>query len=178
MKLQMKAKIASIHNKIEITDEHKRAVYHIKSKVLSVHDMTYLTRADGEEVATITRKVVSLHDTHFIEMSSGMTVELSSELLHLTKDVLNIEALGWRLEGDLIQHDYRLVDLDDGGRVLAQTHRKWLTLHNTYMIEIIAEESMDLIVAVLVALDKIVADRERVKRGSSASSAQGNAPQE
>jgi len=177
MKLRMKAKIASIHNKIEVTDEHKRAVYHIKSKLLSIHDVTYLTRADGEEVATITRKVVSLHDTHFIEMSSGMTIELSSELLHLTKDVLNIEALGWQLVGDLVQHDYRLVDMDDGGRVLAQTHRKWLTLHNTYEIEIMAEESVDLIVAVLVALDKIVEDREQVKRGSSAPSGQENVPQ-
>jgi len=174
MKLQMKAKLASIHNKIEIMDEHKRAVYHVQSKVLSLHDVTYLTRANGDEVATITRKVVSLHDTHFIEMSSGMTVELNSELLHLTKDVLNIEALGWQLVGDLIQHDYRLVDLDDGGRVLAQAHRKWLTLHNTYEIEVMVEESMDLIIAVLVALDKIVEDRERVKRGSSAPSAQGD----
>lgn len=170
MKLRMKAKIASIHHKLEVTDEHKRPVYHIKSKVFSLHDVTYLTRADGEEVATITRKVASLHDTHFIELSGGMTVELSAELFYLTKDVLNIEALGWQLEGDLIQHDYRLVEMDTE-RTLARTHRKWLTLHNTYEIEILAEEKADVIVAVLVALDKIVEDRERVRRGASPSSA-------
>lgn len=168
MKLYMKAKIVSIHNKIEITDENKNPVYHIQSKVLSLHNVTYLRDADGGDVATISRRVVSLHDTHFIEMRDGRTVELRSELLHLVKDVLDIEALGWRLEGNLIQHDYRLVDAQ--GRLLAQTHRKWLTLHNTYELEILDEENMDLIVAVLVALDKIVMDREQMTRSPSSPS--------
>lgn len=167
MKLQMKAKIASIHNKIEVVDEQKRPVYHIQGKIFSIHDVTCLRKANGEEVATITRKVVSLHNTHLIEMRDGRTIELQSELLHLTKDVLNIEALGWQFVGDIVQHNYRLVDVDDEGRLLAQTHRKWVTLHNTYEIEILDEENMDLIVAVLVALDKIVGDRERVERDSS-----------
>lgn len=160
MKLCMKAKIASIHDKIEITDENKIPVYHIQSKLLSAHNMTYLRDADGGEVATITRKMVSLHNTHLIEMSDGRTVELHSELLHMTKDVLDIEELGWQLVGNVVQHDYRLMDSE--GRLLAQTHRKWMSLHNTYEIEIVDEENMDLIVAVLVTLDKIVADQERV----------------
>ena len=178
MKLWMKAKIASIHNKIDITDENKTPVYHVQSKVLSIHNVTYLKRANGEEVATITCKVVSLHETHLIEMRSGQTVELRSELFHATKDVLDIEALGWQLVGDLVQHNYRLIDVDDEGRLLARTHRKWLSLHNTYEVEIMEEESADLIVAVLVALDKIVCDREQVIRGSSAgSTAQGSSSQ-
>lgn len=160
MKLQMKAKIASIHNKIKILDEHGTPVYHVQSKVISIHNTTYLTDADGDEVAKITAKVVSLHDTHLIEMRDGTAVELQSELFHLTKDVLNIDALGWQILGDVVQHNYQLVD--ERGQILARTHRKWMTLHNTYEIEVVDEEQMDLIVAVLVALDKIVMDRQRV----------------
>ena len=141
-------------------------------------EATYLKRAHGEEVATITCKVVSLHDTHLIEMKNGQTVELRSELLHATKDVLDIEALGWQLVGDLVQHNYRLADVNDEGRLLAQTHRRWLSLHNTYEIEILDEARADLIVAVLVALDKIVEDRERVMRSPSAASVQGSSAQE
>lgn len=163
MKLYMKAKVASIHNKIEITNEAKEPVYHIQSKALSIHNATYLRDAQGEDVATITGKMVSLHDTHRIEMRDGRTVELRAELLHLTRDVLDVEALGWRLEGDVVRHNYQLVD--SKGQVLARSHRKWITLHNAYELEIVDEENMDLIVAVLVALDKIVGDRERVMRG-------------
>lgn len=176
MKLYMKAKIASIHDKIEITDENKNPVYHIQSKLLSVHNVTYLRDANGTDVATITRKVVSLHDTHVIEMSDGRTVELRSELLHIVKDVLDITELGWQLQGNLGLHDYRLVDGE--GHLLAQTHRKWMSLHNTYEIEIVDEENMDLIVAVLVTLDKMVGDRERTVRNSSAPSVPSGGAQE
>ena len=158
MKLQMKAKIASIHDKIDITDENGNKLYHIQSKVLSIHNVTYLTRASGEEIAKISRKVVSLHDTHFIEMAGGPTIELQSELFHITKDVMNIDALGWQLLGDVVQHNYRL--MDQQGHLLAETHKKWITLHNTYEIEIVDEAQMDLIVAVLVTMDKIITDRQ------------------
>ena len=164
MKLKMKAKIASIHNKIEITGEDGNALYHIRSKALSLHDVTHLTDGEGQEIAVITRRPVSLHDTHIIELADGTEIELRYELLHLTKDVLDIEALGWQLTGDLVQHNYQLTD--NRGQLLAQTHRKWLSLHNTCEVDIVDEERMDLIVAVLVALDKIVGDRERTMAAS------------
>lgn len=164
MKLKMRAKIASIHNKIEITDEDGNPVYHIHGKVFSLHDTTFLTDAGGGDIATITRRVVSLHDTHLIVLNDGTEIELCSELLHLTKDVLDIEALGWQLTGDIVQHNYQLTD--DQGQLLAQTHRKWISLHDTYEVDIVDEERMDLIVAVLVALDKIVGDRQRVVSAS------------
>lgn len=160
MKLKMKAKIASIHNKISITDEEGNLVYQVHSKVFSLHNVTYLADGEGEEIAVITRKPVSMHDVHTIQLVDGTEIELRTELLHLTKDVLNIEALGWQLTGDLTQHDYQLTD--DQGQLLAQTHRKWLSLHDTYEVDIVDEERMDLIVAVLVALDKLVAERQRV----------------
>lgn len=40
------------------------------------------------------------------------------------------------------------------------------SLHDTYEMDIVDEGRMDLIVAVLVALDKIVADRQRVVSAS------------
>lgn len=168
MKLQMKSKIASIHNKIEITDEEKNPVYHIQSKVISIHNMTYLTRADGTEVATISRKVVSAHETHTIEMSDGRQIELRTELLHMAKDILDLDELGWQIQGNLAQHDYRLVDAANGEKLLAQTHKKWLSIHNTYEIEVFDEEEMDLVVAVLVTLDKILTDRQMTKASMNA----------
>ena len=164
MKLKMKAKIASIHNKISITDEEGGLVSQVHSKVFSLHNVTYLTDGEGEEIAVITRKPVSMHDVHTIQLVDGTEIELRTELLHLTRDVLDIEALGWQLTGNLLQHDYQLKD--DQGQLLAQTHRKWLSLHDTYEVDVVDEERMDLIVAVLVALDKIMADRQLVANAS------------
>lgn len=164
MKLHMKSKLASIHDKITVTDDGGNALYHIQSKLFSLHNVTYLTDGSGQEIAVITRKPVSMHDVHTIQLLDGTEIELRTELLHLTKDVLDIDALGWQLTGDLLQHDYQL--MDDQGQLLAKTHRKWLSLHNTYEVEVADEERMDLIVAVLVTLDKIVEDRQRVAAAS------------
>lgn len=158
MKLQIKSKLASIHDKMDITNENGEKMYHVQSKVFSIHNFTYLTRATGEEVAKISRKVVSVHDTHYIEMNGGPTIELKEELFHLTKDVLNIDALGWQLLGDIVQHDYRLVD--GQGTLLAETRRKWVTVHNTYEVDVLDEDNMDLIAAILVTLDKIVTEHQ------------------
>lgn len=164
MKLKLKAKLFSIHSKISITDEGGNVMYQVHSKVFSLHDVTYLEDGLGKEVAVITRKAVSIHDSHTVRMADGTEVELRSELLHLVKDVLDIEALGWQLTGNLLQHDYQLMDGE--GQLLAQAHRKWISLHDTYMVEIVDEERMDLIVAVLVALNKIMGDRRRVASAS------------
>lgn len=171
MKLRMKSKIASLHSKIEITDDDGKALYHVHSKVFSLHNVTFIARANGDEVATITRKPVSLHETHFIEMADGTAVEIRTELWHATKDVLNIDDLGWYLIGDLVQHNYRL--MDEQGQMLAQAHRKWMSLHNTYEVEIEDEDRADKIVAVLIALDKIVEDRQRTMLAPSGDSEPG-----
>lgn len=160
MKLKMKAKLIGIHNKISITDEKENVVYQVHSEVFFLHNVTYLTDAEGEEIAAITRKPISMHDVHTIQLVDGTEIELRSELLHLVTDVLDIEALGWQLTGSLLQHDYQLKD--DQGQLLAQTNRKWLSSDDTYELDIVDQERTDLIVAVLVALDKIMADQQQM----------------
>ena len=160
MKLRIKSKIASAHRKMEITGSGGQVLYRVHSKVVSLHGTTFLTRENGDEVAVITASPMSLRDTHRIEMADGSIVDIRTELLHLTKDVLGIDALGWYLSGDLVQHNYKLMDSE--GRILAQAHRKWMSLHNTYELEVEDESQLDSIMAVLVALERIVEDRQRV----------------
>ena len=114
MKLRIKSKIASAHRKMEITGSGGQVLYRVHSKVVSLHGTTFLTRENGDEVAVITASPMSLRDTHRIEMADGSIVDIRTELLHLTKDVLDIDALGWYLSGDLVQHNYKL--MGSGGR--------------------------------------------------------------
>lgn len=160
MKLRMRSKTASLHRRAWVLDGRGNALYQIHSKLASLHDTTFVERANGDPVATISRSPVSLHETHLLEMEDGTAVQLRAQLLHLTKDVLDIEELGWHLVGNLVQHDYWLMDRD--GQMLAQAHRKWMSLHNTYEIEVEDESQLDSIIAVVAALDRIVEERRRV----------------
>lgn len=157
MNLHMKSKVFSIHGKMEILDEEENIVYTVESKAISIHNKTYVHNAEGKEIAYISRKPVSLHETHFVEMSDGQNFELRTEWLHIVQDIINIDELGWKLHGDFLKHDYEVLDAQD--RVIASTHMKWFSIHQIYYINIMDDSKMDTIIALCVALERIIQDR-------------------
>lgn len=173
MKLNLRAKPAKIRSKIEITDEEGNAMYYIQNKAFSFHDTAYLLDADGEGIATITRSALSFYNTHLIVLSGGTTIELRPKRLGMVKSGLDIADLGWRFAGDFAQQSYQLTD--DRGQMLARVHKKRVPHHNGYEVEVLDEERMDLIVAVLAALDKMTADRSGTEEVSSGTPGQDDA---
>ena len=168
MLLHTKARIMSIHDKVEVLDEADQVVYSAESKVLSIHHATTVRDAQGREVAKITQKPLSLHETHDIEMASGEKIELRTELFHVMKDVIDLEGLGWRLHGDILEHDYEI--LDQRGQAIASAHHKWVSVHDVYYIDVMDESQMDKIVCVYLALEQIIRMRE-LQRANAAGGA-------
>lgn len=175
MNLHMQSKVFSLHGRMDVLDEAENAVYTIESKPISLHNKTYVRNAAGDEVAYISRKAISLHETHYVEMSDGLNFELRTELFHITKDIIDIEGLGWKLQGDFFQHDYQILDEND--RPLAATHVKWFSIHNVYFIDIFDDAKADVIIALYVALERIIQDRAaNASASSAANSSASSAP--
>ena len=59
MLLHTKAKMLSIHDKVEVLNEADEVVYSAESKVLSIHHATTVRDGQGREVAKITQKPIS-----------------------------------------------------------------------------------------------------------------------
>lgn len=159
MLLHTKSKMLSLHQKIEILNENNAAVYHVESKVVSIHNTTYIYDAHKRQIAVIKRKPVSMHETHTLEMASGEVIEISTDWFHLMDDVIRIDSLGWQLHGDVLQHNYELID--EHGQTAATTHHKWVSLHDVYYINVLNERELDRIVCIYVMLEKIIRDREQ-----------------
>ena len=170
MLLHSKSKMFSLHQKMEIMDEADQVVYTVESKVLTIHNTTYVHNAQGDEVAVITNKPVSLHETHEIRMASGEQFEMRTELMHLMDDVIDLDGIGWQLRGDMLQHNYQI--LNERGEMIATTHQKWVSVHDVYFIDVLDEGQVDKIVSVYVALEKIIRARE-LRRENEASAAGG-----
>ncbi|MBQ3411991.1 MAG: LURP-one-related family protein [Oscillospiraceae bacterium] len=158
----------SFRHHIEITDEAENLVYDSTSKFLSFRDKTDITRADGTPVAHIEKKILSLHQRHFVTMADGTEFELSTELLHLIKDIINIEGLGWQIRGNILQMNFEL--LDGNENIIAVIGQKFLSLHDKYSIDIYQPQYEETIIAILVCLQHIVNDREAASSASSSSS--------
>ena len=161
-------KVFTLHHKIDITDDREQVVYQAWSKFFSLRDKTDITDAAGNQVAHIERKIFTIHQRHFVTMADGLQFELSTELLHLIKDVTNIVGLGWQLRGNIIGLNFELYDRD--GSVIAVIGQKMLSLHDKYCVDIYKPEQEAVVVAILVTLQHMIRDREAAASSSSSSS--------
>lgn len=161
-------KVFTLHHQINITDDREQVVYQAWSKFFSLRDKTDITDAAGNQVAHIERKIFTIHQRHFVTMADGLQFELSTELLHLIKDVTNIVGLGWQLRGNIIGLNFELYDRD--GSVIAVIGQKMLSLHDKYCVDIYRPEQEAVVVAILVTLQHMIRDREAAASSSSSSS--------
>lgn len=161
-------KVLTLHHKMEITDEAGSVVYRSESAFPSIHDKTDVTDASGHVVAHIERKLLSLHERHFVTMDDGTAFELSNELFHIIKDVTNIEGLGWKLLGNILGLNFELYD--ESGEIIAVISQKMLSLHDKYCVDIYKPECEKTVVAILVTLQHMMADRANSSAGASSSS--------
>ena len=161
-------KVFTLHHQIDITDDREQVVYQAWSKFFSLRDKTDITDAAGNQVAHIERKIFTIHQRHFVTMADGLQFELSTELLHLIKDVTNIVGLGWQLRGNIIGLNFELYDRD--GSVIAVIGQKLFSIHDKYCVDIYQPEQEAVVVAILVTLQHMIRDREAAASSSSSSS--------
>lgn len=169
--LYTSAKLASIHQQIDIFDEHEEVVYQTSSKIFSLRGKTDIFDTLGNLVAHIERKLFSLHEIHYITMANGRQFTLSNELFHIVDDITNIEELGWQLRGNILALNFVLVDQYE--QPIAAIGQKILSIHNKFSIDLYQPEYEHEVVAIVIALQKMLQQRE-ANNAVSSSSASSN----
>mgnify|MGYP004494035091 FL=1 len=167
--LFISTEVFSLHQATEVTDANEQVVYYSNSKFLSFVDDTTVFDAKGNEVSNITRKMFSFHGRHYIAMHDGTSFELSNELFHLIKDITNIEGLGWKITGNVLQLNFLLSDEND--HPIAYVCQKAFSLHDKYSIDIYDVSKEKEIITIVIALQHMIRDRNASSNASSSSSA-------
>ena len=162
------SKVFTLHKATEITDAHENVVYRSWTRFPSLHDKTDVTDSSGAQVAHIERKILTLHERHFVTMADGRQFELSNELWHIVRDVTNIEGLGWTLRGNIAELNFELYD--EAGQIIANISQKFLSLHDKYCVDIYQADKEKTVVAILVALQHMIRDRQALRSSSGSSS--------
>ena len=167
-------KVFTLHHHIDITNGMGEVVYEANTKFPSIHDKTDIIQAGGRHVAHIERKLMTFHQRHFVTMADGTGFEMTNELFHLVKDIINIKGLGWQIRGNIAGLNFELYD--ENGEIIAVIGQKMLSIHDKYCIDIYRTEYQDTIVTILVTLQHMIKDREAASTHSSSggSSSSGN----
>lgn len=149
--------LGDLHRRIDITDAEGDLKYYTQSSIIAIKGKTDIMDPAGNVVAHLEKRPVSLHEKHFVTMADGRNFTLSNELFHIVKDVTNIEGLGWQLRGNIIGLTFNL--LDEFGQPVATVGKKMVSVHDKYCIDIYQPDQEQVVVAIVIQLEKMLEAR-------------------
>jgi len=153
----------SIGDDFDVLDEHGNKIFHVDGKVLSLRDKVVIEDLSGTEVASVHRQLVALRPTYEIRIGGEKAAEVRKRLFTPFRDKFTIDVPGpedLTMKGDLLDHEY-VIERD--GRDVAAVSKRWLTIRDTYAVQVEAGEDALLIIASVLALDLALERAEKKK---------------
>ena len=153
----------SIGDDFDVLDEHGTKLLHVDGKVLSARNKVVIEDLSGTEVASVHRHLVSLRPTYEIRIGGEKAAEVKKKLFTPFREKFTIDVPGpddLEMKGDLLDHEYVI---ERGGRDVASVSKRWLTIRDTYAVQIEAGEEPLLIIGAVLALD-LALEREEKKK--------------
>lgn len=157
--LFLQTEMLTIHQRSSITDINSSIRYSIETDFPSMHDHTCIYDTNGKLISDFSCALFSMHDRHTITMNDGTSFDLTSELFHMFTTVINIDAFGWRLEGDFVNLNFSIKDSHD--QVIAVICQKMFSMHDRYCIDIYNPYYTNEIVTVVIVLQHIIRRRSQ-----------------
>lgn len=153
-KLYMKQKVLSVVDKFTVKNEFEEDIYQVEGdfivvggKKLHIKDML------GNELACVKQKFISLLPKFFVLVNDEQVAEINKKFT-LFKAKYTIDGLGWEAKGSFMDHDYSISD--DKGEVV-HIHKAWISWGDSYELEIRDEVDVVLVLAVVLAIDCVMA---------------------
>ncbi len=159
MRYVIREKFFHITEDSTITDDAGRAVFQVNGKLFSIHYRLSIRDLNGNEVAAINRRLIALTPTYEITRGDQELAEVRKKIFSPFIDRYTVDVPGpddLEVTGSLFEHEYTM---RRGGQVLATVSKQWMTLTETYGIDIALGQDDVLILATVLALD-LAEDRE------------------
>ncbi len=160
MRYVIRERLIRLGEDSDITDEQGQPVYHVDGKVLTLHNTLIIRNLEGAEVAKVERQLIALRPTYRISRPGMEQTAVRKRLFSLFVDRFTIDVPGpddLHVTGSLFEHEYKI---DRDGRTVATVSKRWISLTETYGVDIAEGEDDLLILTSVLALD-LAQDRER-----------------
>ncbi len=160
MRYQIRERFFGLGEDSDITDEAGQPVLTVDGKVLSLRDELILRDPGGQEVAKVHRKLIALRPTYEVSIGGREAAEVRRRLFSPFRDRFDVDIPGpddLDITGSLLDHEFTI---RRGDQTVATVSKQWLTMRDTYGVDIAPGEDDLLILATVLALD-LAEDRER-----------------
>ncbi|ROQ67697.1 uncharacterized protein YxjI [Streptomyces sp. 840.1] len=160
MRLLVRERLFGIGDDYWIEDADGHKVFLVDGKAMRVRDTFELKDAQGRIVVEIKQKLISLRDTMLIERDGEQLAKVKRKRLSLLRNhyrVTLVDGTELDVSGKILDREFA-VDYD--GELLAQISRRWLTVRDTYGIDVVREDAdTPLLIAVAVCVI-VLAEKE------------------
>ncbi|MFF8843314.1 LURP-one-related/scramblase family protein [Streptomyces sp. NPDC015127] len=161
MKYLVRDKIFAIGDDYWIDDEHGRHAFLVDGKALRLRDTLELKDPSGYVLVTLRQKLLSLRGAMTIERDGAVLATIRRKRLSLLRNHYRVTLA----EGTELDVSGRILDrefaVEYEGELLAHISRRWLTLRDTYGVDVVREDAdAALLIAVAVCVIRM-AEKER-----------------
>ena len=149
----MRQKFFSWGDDYTIQDPDGRDVFFVDGKVFSLGDQLSFQDMEGNELAFIRQKLLAWGPTYEIYRQGELAAVVKKSLFTLFQCHFSVDVPGpddLEATGNFIDYEYRFTR---GDREVAAVSRRWLTLTDTYGVNIDEGEDDILILASTVVVD-------------------------
>ena len=157
-RLYTTTKVLTQNHIINITDADYEEAYRSWSEFPSLADRTEVTRADGALVARLEKGPLSIAGSYSVQMEDGAGFLVSGGMINASVGETTVNELGWRLYGKFM--DLQFVIYDEDGAVIAAVGKIYVPDGSKYSVDIFAPEHEEKIIAILVAVQHMVRERQ------------------
>ncbi|MFF2406232.1 LURP-one-related/scramblase family protein [Streptomyces sp. NPDC058092] len=160
MRFLVRERLFAVGDDYWIEDADGRKVFLVDGKAMRVRDTFELKDAQGRILVEIRQKLLSLRDTMLIERDGEQLAEVKRKRLSLLRNhyrVTLVDGTELDVSGKILDREFAI---DYDGELLAQISRRWLTVRDTYGIDVVREDAdVALLIAVSVCVI-VLADKE------------------
>ncbi len=158
MKFYIKQRVITWRDTFDIYDERKKPVYKVKGELVAVGHKLHIYDRKGKEVATIREKLVKIMPKYRITTANNKEYWLTKKIT-MINEKFKLEPLDWIIDGGILEHNY---SIKHGKNVIAKVHQKWVSIGDSYVIDI-EDESVDpvLVLATMIGVDCVEFDKEK-----------------
>jgi uncharacterized protein YxjI len=156
----IREKIFRLGQDSDITSESGEPVLQVDGKIMSLHERLILCDPGGREVAQVHRKLVAFRPTYEVTIDGKNVAEVRQHLFTPLRERLTIAlpaADDMEISGDLFSHEFTI---KRDAQTVATISKRWLSLADSYAVDVAPGENDLLILAIVLALD-LALDRQR-----------------
>lgn len=156
MRYLIREKIFSFSDRFMVKDENDNPQYEVIGKILSIGNKLDIYDMKGNKILYIEQKLLRFLPEYIIYKDGNIVARINKELTFF-KPRFRIESQfgKFSIDGDVFRHDFNILK---NGKPVAWINKKWVTLSDTYSVDISDEEDPAFILAMVIVLDQIFYD--------------------